>query len=366
MTTIAPESDASARTIVDCGAVAVTMAVQRDGRIIAADGCSDPAVAAASSMTSDRIVWIGCVGKTLTTFAVMLLADRGGLGLDDPIDRFLPGQPSWITVRHLLTHTADLPQYPSDWTSFFDDRWLSESLASVVTRVPVPERSCSPGRSYSSAGFALLGRIVEVVSAAEFGAFVSAEICGPLGMHDTFPINDIPASKIDRIAPVLTRTPAGVSVAFDARTSRAIRNSMPFAGFFSTPTDMLRLATVMLEGGACRERRILSDAAVDDMLREHVPGSELRQGLGWFLCYRMDERFNVERAPDAFWHSSSSGSMMLGDRLTQTAIVMLGQSLFVDNEITIRVRIEEWKCGTAVTNLLPIARVPSYLRGRRP
>ncbi len=46
--------------------------------------------------------------------AIMMLGEAGQLDYDDPITRFLPDLSrlgDGITIRHLLTHTAGLPDY---------------------------------------------------------------------------------------------------------------------------------------------------------------------------------------------------------------------------------------------------------------
>lgn len=58
------------------------------------------------------------ITKTLTALAILQLVDRGVLGLDDPVTDLLPGlpYPRDITVRHLLTHAAGLPNpLPLRW-----------------------------------------------------------------------------------------------------------------------------------------------------------------------------------------------------------------------------------------------------------
>src|SRR5262245_50574565 len=59
---------------------------------------------------------IASVSKQFTAAAVLLLAERGALGLDDPIEAWIDRCPaSWIgiTIRHLLVHTSGLPHWPA-------------------------------------------------------------------------------------------------------------------------------------------------------------------------------------------------------------------------------------------------------------
>ena len=51
--------------------------------------------------------------KTAVAALVLLLAEDGRLGLDDPADR-RGGAPAGITVRQLLQHTSGLPDYAAN------------------------------------------------------------------------------------------------------------------------------------------------------------------------------------------------------------------------------------------------------------
>ncbi|MEO6183837.1 MAG: serine hydrolase domain-containing protein, partial [Verrucomicrobiota bacterium] len=52
---------------------------------------------------------LASVTKQFTAMAIMILAERGKLSLDDKMTKFFPEFPEYgkeITVRHLLTHTS--------------------------------------------------------------------------------------------------------------------------------------------------------------------------------------------------------------------------------------------------------------------
>ncbi len=60
---------------------------------------------------------LGSISKTVTAVAVMRLRDEGRLGLDDPLDRHLPGTPLGDrTVGQLLSHLAGASaESPGGW-----------------------------------------------------------------------------------------------------------------------------------------------------------------------------------------------------------------------------------------------------------
>jgi CubicO group peptidase (beta-lactamase class C family) len=60
----------------------------------------------------------GSMGKQFTAMAVMTLIEEKKLAVDDPISKYLPVPASWsgITIRHLLTHTSGLGDYPENFS----------------------------------------------------------------------------------------------------------------------------------------------------------------------------------------------------------------------------------------------------------
>lgn len=67
----------------------------------------------APPMQPDSIFLVASITKPVVVSALMLLAERGHLLLDEPASRFVPefavnGKEA-ITLRHLMTHTSGLP-----------------------------------------------------------------------------------------------------------------------------------------------------------------------------------------------------------------------------------------------------------------
>jgi CubicO group peptidase (beta-lactamase class C family) len=131
---------------------------------------------------------IASVSKQFTAAAILLLADRGVLSVDDVVRRWLDGcPPGWnsMTVGHLLSHTAGLvhwaglpgldltrPIAPDEELRFFADTPLLSA----------------PGQrfSYSSPGYVLLAWIVERAADQPYASFLAREIFEPLAMGASF------------------------------------------------------------------------------------------------------------------------------------------------------------------------------------
>lgn len=130
---------------------------------------------------------IGSLTKTFTAAAIVMLADRGRLSLDDPLARFVPGFPQGdsITLRHLLLHRSGLanPDYVAGFTEHLDLPSLVERIGSRPPLFPPGARG-----AYSNAGYNVLARIVEVASGVPYHEFLQREIFTPLGMAHTGPL----------------------------------------------------------------------------------------------------------------------------------------------------------------------------------
>jgi CubicO group peptidase (beta-lactamase class C family) len=131
--------------------------------------------------TDSTVYAVGSLSKQFTAAAIVLLSQQGRLGLDDPITRYLPeGSAVWsaVTIRHVLTHTAGIPQDTTlDWRRDYSESELVRSAAQPL--------EFEPGalESYSSTGYALLGVIIHRVTGTPWGDFVRDQIFSPLGMR---------------------------------------------------------------------------------------------------------------------------------------------------------------------------------------
>ncbi|MFG0285377.1 MAG: serine hydrolase [Phycisphaerales bacterium JB039] len=136
---------------------------------------------------------IGSTSKQFTAMAILLLAQRGKLSLDDDVRRHIPELPDFgetVTLRHLLTHTSGyreilntlaLAGWRLDEGDYIDRRQIIE----VVQRQPALQNSPGAEWNYNNTGYGLLAQIVERISGESFPDWMRANIFAPLGMDDT-------------------------------------------------------------------------------------------------------------------------------------------------------------------------------------
>jgi D-alanyl-D-alanine carboxypeptidase len=171
------------------GVPAVQIAVSERGRIIYAEAFGVTDQQSATAATSRSVLQVGSITKQFTAAAILRLAERGALTLDDRIEKFVPEfdpRGATITLRHLLSHTSGLRR---DW---FPPS-LPLNLTAPVTRAQTIKAlngqpfDSAPGKtwSYSNAGYMLLGYAIESITGMSYADFIHTEFALPLGLIDT-------------------------------------------------------------------------------------------------------------------------------------------------------------------------------------
>jgi CubicO group peptidase (beta-lactamase class C family) len=145
---------------------------------------------------------IASMTKSFTAMAILKLREDKRLSLDDSIIKYipimstkLPTDSPDITIRHLLTHIGGFPQ-DDPWADRFLDMGKEDFdtlLSSDLKLANIPGTDFE----YSNLGYAILGRIIEVVSGESYQQYITREILKPLDMHDTtFELNDVPSNLL--------------------------------------------------------------------------------------------------------------------------------------------------------------------------
>jgi D-alanyl-D-alanine carboxypeptidase len=150
-------------------------------------------IATGEPMETDLYTRIGSVTKTFVTTAVLQLVDRGKVGLDDPISKYVDGVPNGdnITIRQLAAMRSGLFSY-SDVTNPMlpsqpERKWTPRELLEISFNHP-PLFPPDAKFDYSNTNTVLLGLVVEKVSGQSLSAFIDEHIARPEGLgHTRFP-----------------------------------------------------------------------------------------------------------------------------------------------------------------------------------
>ncbi len=242
-------------------------------------------LATGSPVPLDGEVRIGSNTKTFTAVTVLQLVGEGRIGLDRPVDTYLPGllrghgiDGRVITVRQLLQHTSGLPNY----TYFLADGLLPHLHTYLEPRklldyALAKPADFAPGTSwqYSNTNFLVAGLIVEAVTHRPLSEQITERVINRIGLqHTYFPtVGD---------QTVHGRHPHAYHKDDPAKPLADVTEQDPSFGWaagqmISTPSELNRFFTALLGG------KLLAPAQLEQM-RTTVPapglGKGVRYGLG--------------------------------------------------------------------------------------
>ena len=268
--------------------VGLAVGVIREGRLEYFRGHGVADLASHTPITEDTIFRIASITKTFTAIAVMQLWERRLVDLDAPANDYLrayglvPAKAGHrpATLRHLLTHTAGIPEVVPRRGALMPD--YGESVR-VGRRLPslaeyyrgALRLEAEPGTrfTYGNHGPATLGQIVEDVSGEPLDRYFREHIFEPLGMADT---------DLLRSERVRSRLATGYELGRTGPKAVAAREFVTAgaASIYSTPRDMARYVVALLGGGANEHGSVLEPATLATMFEPHYQPDPRIPGLG--------------------------------------------------------------------------------------
>ncbi|MFG2621594.1 serine hydrolase domain-containing protein [Streptomyces sp. NPDC048507] len=143
-------------------------------------------------LKTDMYSRIGSVTKTFTVTAVLQLVDRGKVGLDDPVSKYVDGVPGGehVTVRQLAAMRSGLYNYTED-PRFLDalraDPHRAFTPRQVLGYAFAHPPNSAPGTKwqYSNTNTVLLGLLVEKVSGQPLAGYLREHVLDPLKLSAT-------------------------------------------------------------------------------------------------------------------------------------------------------------------------------------
>lgn len=160
--------------------------VATGGRILVARGYGLANVERDLPNTAQTRFRVASISKPITALAIMQLQVAGKLTVGESVCRYLPDcPPGWqsITLAHLLSHTAGIPNY-TDFTDFEQVERLPVTPTQLVARFRNLPLDFVPGSAYrySNSNYVVLGLVIEAVSGQSYADYVRDNIFIPAGM----------------------------------------------------------------------------------------------------------------------------------------------------------------------------------------
>jgi len=194
---------------------------------------------------STTVYRLASVTKPITATAVLQLVEAGKVGLDAPIQRYVPAFPAkqWpVTVRNLLSHQSGI----RNWTDeeFHNTRRYASIADSLVIFKDDP-LLFEPGSrtQYTSLGYNLLGAVVEGVSGRPFLEYLHDRVFVPAGMD---------AARGDDVRAIIPNRAAGYQMTSGGELLNSpvsdTSNRTAGGGLVATAEDVARFAIAFQRG----------------------------------------------------------------------------------------------------------------------
>ncbi len=226
--------------------------VLRDGDVVLDRGFGLANRAEDLPNTSETIFDIGSTPIDFTRAAVLKLVDTGALSLDDPISRYISDTPTdkaGITIDQLMTGRSGLPNFhhipgvDEDYDLSYIDR--EEAIRRMLSQPLLFEPGTEQAHSHSA--FGLMAAIVELVSGASYGDFLSEQFFEPAGMTRTGFYGDVGFSEDDYAVGYGSSNVGRINIPlFWGPASWLVMGS---GGMVSNPSDLRRFVEFICDGG---------------------------------------------------------------------------------------------------------------------
>jgi CubicO group peptidase (beta-lactamase class C family) len=254
--------------------------VIKGGKLVFVKGYGAADLTYGMPFTPETPTNIGSSSKQFTGFAVALLASRGKLSLDDPVQKYIPELKDFgkkITVRHLLSHTTGYREFIN--TLIIEGRQVLEGdyiapdeAIKVINRQPSLQNEPGAEFNYNNSAFSLASMVVARVSGRPFAEFMREEVFLPLGMTKTWvradPGQIIPGRSIGYLA-----GEGGF------REVRDLHASQGAGGINTTPGDVAKWFH-NLKTGALGGPAVIKEMTTSFILNDGKPSN---YGYGVFL-----------------------------------------------------------------------------------
>ena len=274
-------------------------------------------------MQLDTRMLAASIGKTFVAATVLQLAKEGRLHLDDPLSHWLGDRPwfsrlpnhATVTLRHLLTHSAGLPDHvhlPAFLEKFShnwqqpDELFTPESLVAFVLDHP-PLFEAGKGWSYTDTGYILLGLVIEKVTHSSYYQELETRFLRPLNLKNTTP-SDRP--ELPHLAAGYIQADNSFGLPCKSLRSKGTLMWNPNmewtgGGLISSSLDLAQWAKFLYEGGAMKEpylAELLSGVPIGPekphlhygagvVISEEVPFGLVYGHRGWIPGYTSSMRY---------------------------------------------------------------------------
>lgn len=323
------------------------------------------------SMKENAIFRIASNTKIIVSVAVLQLVEKGLVGLDDAIEKYIPvfaGQQVYqekadtfilvqrnrsVTIRDLLSHQsgiASADEYPKQRSLFVRYGLINSlspgfaTLAEEVSQIAAMPLMHQPGERFSyGLSTNVLGRLVELVSGWSLDAYLKKNIFRPLGMKDTYFY--LPRNKSDRLVKMAYRNAKNQLEEFSSPLFNIdyplLENSRYYSaigGLVSTASDLGNFLLCLLQEGEYSGKRIISKEILEQFWTNQLGNktfifggmpSTNQFGLGAGLTTKAGQKMNGASEGSFFWGGAFNTAYMVDRKRKLITVFFFQRTPFV-------------------------------------
>jgi CubicO group peptidase (beta-lactamase class C family) len=257
--------------------VGVSIGIALGDDVLLAEGYGFADLESKVPASAQTVYRIGSITKQFTAAAILQLAEKEKVALDDPITKYLPEYPTGdhlVTIRHLLQHTSGIQSF-TDLPSYRSLMRHDVSHDEIIGRFKDLPFHFEPGERfrYCNSGYYLLGVILESAAETPYEKYLQDNAFNPLCLKQT---------SYDRTRRVTSHRAKGYRRGRDGiENAPYLSMTQPFSAgaLASTVTDLIRWQRGLVS------KKLLDDESYQTMTTRGVRsnGEQIDYGMGLFI-----------------------------------------------------------------------------------
>jgi CubicO group peptidase (beta-lactamase class C family) len=284
---------AFARRIVDAGLTpGMAVAVSQGDWVLYSRGFGVADESTGRRVDEATSFYIASTTKALTATAVVLEAAKGSIGLDEPIDRYVPGlkfrapmDAHRVTIKQFLTMTDGLEQSgPVVLRTAYTGDFTIPLLIRLLADYGPDARGTA--FAYDNLPYNILGLALDPKSEEGWKDVVRRDVLDPLGMRAT-------SARVSKMDPERIAMPHELNRDGQwqrVRLAKEDANQHAAGGHFAPAAELARFVACHASGGLIEGRRVLPSDAIKSTHEKHAdqdrqfgPIHRFGWGYGWDL-----------------------------------------------------------------------------------
>jgi CubicO group peptidase (beta-lactamase class C family) len=318
---------------------AASLTVGRHGSVAFSRGFGTVRPDSSEEVAADSVFLLASISKPISVCALMLLVERGVVGLNDRVQSHLPefeGEYKQdVRVRHILSHTSGMPDMVPENVDLRKAHAPMSGFVAAALKTPLLFPPDTDFR-YQSKGILLAGEIVERNTGAALRDFLKTEVFDVVGMEQT---------SLGLGGRAIADT---VWCGTDIDEKQAEHDwgpnspywrdaGHPWGGVHSSGPDLARLLQVFLDEGQ-PDSALFSPSTIREMIRDHNAHLRAPWGLGWGLRDSLVWNFFGDIcSARTFGHTGATGTVAWADPESGMSCVILTNQMVEGGRLLKRV-----------------------------